>query len=128
VEDRLNGNIKQLDDTVLPIYDAIPRSFRGWNFIEIFDLMVERMDEGLYSVELTLNLFSDYSGYKEVHSIAQQVNDYLASQLRDMASFTDVSEGGSLVSSRSQKMESDDGKVIRLVEYKRRWSIADNQY
>lgn len=128
IENRLSGNITQLDTTVLPIYDAIPSTFRGWDFIEIFSLDLEQAAQGLYQAEVVLNFFSSYAGYKEVNSVTQQVNNYLASQLRDMVGFVDVSEGGLFVSARATKQETEAGDVIRQVAYTRRWEIADNKF
>jgi len=128
IETRLSGNIKRLDLTVLPIYDAFPSTFRGWDFIELFGHDIEMIDQGLYRAEVTLNIFSSYSGYKEANSVLEQVNNFLAAQLRDMTGFIDVSEGGSFLSARATKRETEAGEVVRQIVYKREWQIADNKF
>lgn len=128
VEARLNGKITRLDSSTLSIFDAIPSTERGYDYIEIVGHSIEMVDEGLYRAQITLNLFSSYLGFKEVNSILEQVNNFLASPLRDLTGFTDVSEGGEFQRAIATKQENEAGEIIRQITYTREWQIADNKF
>lgn len=124
---RLEGQITRVDgSTIVPIYSGFPIDYKDWDFIKVagYDFTEERI--GLYTGTVNLNVFSTYTGTKELSSELEQIHSFLVTPLdMDAFEFTDSSVGGELVGVSATEQEMGEGVVIQVGAYRRRWKVSD---
>lgn len=129
---RLTGKITKLDgSTVIPVYDAFPETIADrYDHIELagWDDEPEPPSSGLsvYSHVCVLVLFSSYNGQKEIEGAVQQVNSLLAHPL-SLNGFSDIGSSYRRATLENFVVEGET-RVIRKVEYRRRWIVSDHKH
>lgn len=129
---RLTGNIVRLPVSgglPIPVYDSVPETDKGWNFIELASVLTTQMVPytGLWQVRFQFDVFSEYQGYKEVNSEASQIKGAFGTPLEIPNRWTDVQFGGVPVEVDTSKVIFEKGgPIVRIARFLHSWQVSDD--